>query len=201
MLTFQGEPKDHHVHEHAHESGPVMSVPLILLAGLAIVSPASWCSSPSAQGDRPRAPASCEIANVLSDAHRRRSASTCRWRSSRPSWWWPAWPRAACHWAGAGERPRRPRAHSLPPPPLPQQVLHRRLLPVVHQQHRPRVRPLHRLLRPRRRQRHRRQRRRRGDGRLRLPAQAPADRQAAELRPGDGVGVVVIAIVGFSVKG
>ena len=32
MLTFMGEPKDHHVHEHAHESGPVMTVPLILLA-------------------------------------------------------------------------------------------------------------------------------------------------------------------------
>src|SRR4051794_18796484 len=38
MLTFMGEPKDHHVHEHAHESSPVMSYPLILLAALAIVA-------------------------------------------------------------------------------------------------------------------------------------------------------------------
>jgi NADH-quinone oxidoreductase subunit L len=38
LLTFAGEPKDHHVHEHAHESGPVMTVPLILLAILAIVA-------------------------------------------------------------------------------------------------------------------------------------------------------------------
>jgi NADH-quinone oxidoreductase subunit L len=38
MLTFTGEPKDHHVHEHAHESGPVMSFPLILLAVLAVLA-------------------------------------------------------------------------------------------------------------------------------------------------------------------
>ena len=38
MLTFTGEPKDQHVHEHAHESGPVMSVPLILLAILAVLA-------------------------------------------------------------------------------------------------------------------------------------------------------------------
>jgi NADH-quinone oxidoreductase subunit L len=38
MLTFFGEPKDQHVYDHAHESSPVMSWPLILLAGLAIVS-------------------------------------------------------------------------------------------------------------------------------------------------------------------
>ncbi len=38
MLTFFGEPKDHHVHEHAHESAPVMTMPLLLLAVLAVVS-------------------------------------------------------------------------------------------------------------------------------------------------------------------
>lgn len=32
FLTFSGEPKDHHVHEHAHESPWVMTVPLIVLA-------------------------------------------------------------------------------------------------------------------------------------------------------------------------
>ena len=32
LLTFQGEPRDHHAFEHAHESPPVMSWPLILLA-------------------------------------------------------------------------------------------------------------------------------------------------------------------------
>jgi NADH-quinone oxidoreductase subunit L len=37
MLTFMGEPKDHHVHEHAHESPAVMTAPLILLAFLAVV--------------------------------------------------------------------------------------------------------------------------------------------------------------------
>src|SRR5262249_8774471 len=31
-LTFEGEPRDHHAYEHAHESPPVMSWPLILLA-------------------------------------------------------------------------------------------------------------------------------------------------------------------------
>jgi NADH-quinone oxidoreductase subunit L len=38
MLTFFGEPKDHHVHDHAHESPPVMTAPLVLLAILAVVS-------------------------------------------------------------------------------------------------------------------------------------------------------------------
>ena len=38
MLTFLGKPKDEHVHEHAHESPPSMTLPLILLAVLAVVS-------------------------------------------------------------------------------------------------------------------------------------------------------------------
>jgi NADH-quinone oxidoreductase subunit L len=38
MLTFFGEPKDHHAYEHAHESPPSMSVPLIILAVLAVIS-------------------------------------------------------------------------------------------------------------------------------------------------------------------
>jgi NADH-quinone oxidoreductase subunit L len=38
LLTFTGEPKDHHAYEHAHESPPVMSWPLIALAGLAAVA-------------------------------------------------------------------------------------------------------------------------------------------------------------------
>jgi|CXWL01.1.fsa_nt_gi NADH-quinone oxidoreductase subunit L len=35
ILTFLGQPKDHHVHEHAHESAPAMTLPLVLLAVLA----------------------------------------------------------------------------------------------------------------------------------------------------------------------
>jgi NADH-quinone oxidoreductase subunit L len=31
-MTFHGEPRDHHLYEHAHESPPVMTVPLVLLA-------------------------------------------------------------------------------------------------------------------------------------------------------------------------
>jgi NADH-quinone oxidoreductase subunit L len=37
-LTFLGEPRDHHAHDHAHESPPVMSYPLVLLAVLAAIS-------------------------------------------------------------------------------------------------------------------------------------------------------------------
>jgi NADH-quinone oxidoreductase subunit L len=37
-LTFLGEPKDHHVHEHAHEQAPIMAWPLIALAALAAVA-------------------------------------------------------------------------------------------------------------------------------------------------------------------
>ena len=32
FMTFTGEPRDHHVHEHAHESPWLMTVPLVLLA-------------------------------------------------------------------------------------------------------------------------------------------------------------------------
>lgn len=38
LLTFFGEPKDQHAYDHAHESPPVMTVPLILLAALATVA-------------------------------------------------------------------------------------------------------------------------------------------------------------------
>jgi len=38
LLTFFGEPKDKHVFEHAHESAPNMTMPLVLLAVLATVS-------------------------------------------------------------------------------------------------------------------------------------------------------------------
>ena len=38
ILTFLGEPKDHHVQEHAHESAPAMTGPLALLAVLAVIS-------------------------------------------------------------------------------------------------------------------------------------------------------------------
>ena len=31
-MTFHGEPREHHLYEHAHESPPVMTVPLVLLA-------------------------------------------------------------------------------------------------------------------------------------------------------------------------
>jgi len=36
-LTFLGEPKDEHIHEHAHEQAPVMAWPLIALAVLAVL--------------------------------------------------------------------------------------------------------------------------------------------------------------------
>ena len=38
LLTFFGEPKDHHVYEHAHESPPLMTVPIAILAGLTLVA-------------------------------------------------------------------------------------------------------------------------------------------------------------------
>ena len=38
MLTFFGEPKDHHAFDHAHESGPAMAIPLLILAVLATVA-------------------------------------------------------------------------------------------------------------------------------------------------------------------
>ncbi|HLB22829.1 MAG TPA: NADH-quinone oxidoreductase subunit L [Dehalococcoidia bacterium] len=38
ILTFLGQPKNHHAQEHAHESAPSMTGPLVLLAILAVVS-------------------------------------------------------------------------------------------------------------------------------------------------------------------
>jgi len=38
MLTFFGQPKDQHVHDHAHESPAVMTAPLVLLGALTVVS-------------------------------------------------------------------------------------------------------------------------------------------------------------------
>ncbi|MEX2138634.1 MAG: NADH-quinone oxidoreductase subunit L [Pirellulales bacterium] len=36
FMTFAGPPRDHHVYEHAHESPPVMYVPLVILAVFAV---------------------------------------------------------------------------------------------------------------------------------------------------------------------
>ena len=38
LLTFAGRPRDRHAYDHAHESGPIMLLPLLLLAGLATAS-------------------------------------------------------------------------------------------------------------------------------------------------------------------
>ena len=38
LLTFFGEPKDHHAYDHAHESPWIMLGPLVLLATLATVA-------------------------------------------------------------------------------------------------------------------------------------------------------------------
>jgi NADH-quinone oxidoreductase subunit L len=46
ILTFWGEPRDHHLHDHAHESPPVMTVVLWTLAVLAIVG--GWIGLPKA---------------------------------------------------------------------------------------------------------------------------------------------------------
>jgi NADH-quinone oxidoreductase subunit L len=36
LMTFHGEPKDHHKYDHAHESPKLMVAPLVILAGLSI---------------------------------------------------------------------------------------------------------------------------------------------------------------------
>jgi NADH-quinone oxidoreductase subunit L len=42
FLTFTGEPRDEHVHEHAHESPWMMTVPLVLLAVCSVVIAWGW---------------------------------------------------------------------------------------------------------------------------------------------------------------
>jgi NADH-quinone oxidoreductase subunit L len=42
FLTFTGQPRDHHVHEHAHESPQLMTVPLVILAFFSIVVAWGW---------------------------------------------------------------------------------------------------------------------------------------------------------------
>jgi NADH-quinone oxidoreductase subunit L len=42
FLTFAGQPRDHHVYEHARESPPTMTVPLILLAACSVAVAWGW---------------------------------------------------------------------------------------------------------------------------------------------------------------
>jgi NADH-quinone oxidoreductase subunit L len=42
FMTFTGEPRDHHVHEHAHESPWLMTAPLVILAFFSIVVAWGW---------------------------------------------------------------------------------------------------------------------------------------------------------------
>jgi NADH-quinone oxidoreductase subunit L len=37
-MTFHGEPRDHHLYEHAHESPPVMTIPLLALAAGSVLA-------------------------------------------------------------------------------------------------------------------------------------------------------------------
>jgi NADH:ubiquinone oxidoreductase subunit 5 (subunit L)/multisubunit Na+/H+ antiporter MnhA subunit len=41
-LTFAGEPRNHHVYDHAHESPKIMYMPLIVLAVFAVITGWSW---------------------------------------------------------------------------------------------------------------------------------------------------------------
>lgn len=49
FMTFFGEPKDHHVHEHAHESPRVMTVPLLVLSFFAMFCAIGGEGGPLAQ--------------------------------------------------------------------------------------------------------------------------------------------------------
>jgi NADH-quinone oxidoreductase subunit L len=42
FMTFSGEAKDHHVHDHAHESPRVMTVPLVILAAFSVFVAWGW---------------------------------------------------------------------------------------------------------------------------------------------------------------
>jgi proton-translocating NADH-quinone oxidoreductase chain L len=42
FMTFAGKPRDHHVYDHAHESPPVMYIPLVILAVFAFVVGFPW---------------------------------------------------------------------------------------------------------------------------------------------------------------
>jgi NADH-quinone oxidoreductase subunit L len=44
FMTFCGEPRDHHVHEHAHESPWSMTVPLLILAVMSVI--VAWGPNP-----------------------------------------------------------------------------------------------------------------------------------------------------------
>jgi len=63
ILTFLGDPKDHHKFDHAHESPPSMWVPLVVLAGLSF---SFWYSGWF--GDLVRKPASAIPAAVVAAA-------------------------------------------------------------------------------------------------------------------------------------
>ncbi len=42
FMTFTGDPRDAHVHEHAHESPPLMTVPLVVLAVFSVAVAWGW---------------------------------------------------------------------------------------------------------------------------------------------------------------
>ena len=62
ILTFYGQPRDKHLHDHAHESPPVMTVPLMILAVLSTV-----VGPPTYYGLRAAGVASDEAATLGAD--------------------------------------------------------------------------------------------------------------------------------------
>mgnify|MGYP003339867700 CR=1 FL=1 len=53
LLTFFGEPRNHHAYDHAHESPFIMAAPLVILAVLATVAALVNGASPRAAWSRP----------------------------------------------------------------------------------------------------------------------------------------------------
>ena len=82
MLTFLGEPKDHHAYEHAHESPPVMTRAAACCSAVLAVVAGFVVFEPRRQGARLRRGFLAQVESVLERAGAA-STSTGRWRSSR----------------------------------------------------------------------------------------------------------------------
>ena len=161
MLTFLGEPKDHHVHEHAHESPPSMTVPLVLLAVLAVVGGFVVFEGVGQGARLPQRLARLRLQpgrgarGVPHRLVRCRSPRSCCVGCGLGAGW--------CFWGGEAKPAKRAGdVLAVRLPAAAQPLLHRRDVPADHRHVVLAAGQRHRLVRPRSRERHRRQRHRRG---------------------------------------
>ena len=193
LLTFFGQPKDQHAYDHAHESPLVMVLPMALLCLLAVI--AGFIALDPVGRVLGFTGGVGEV--VFTQGHEGHAFSLDATVALGATLSALAGIANRVHVlvGRSGARRSRTAVGAGVPRPAGQPLLHRPPVPVHHRQGGVRTRHGGGVLRPLGGERDGCRRERAGHQLRGLPAQVLADRPHSKLRAGDGIGVVVLALV------